>query len=175
MKKTIYEDIEEVKANRAALLKELEDNLKAAEAEEAEKEKIAAGILETGTAEEYAAAKAEARTAADKMEFYTKRISDIKATSLFTEEEKERYKNELSAVMEKKKATRTAEAKAAIEKAYNAIIDYRATLFEFYKYCDIVDGANPKQPRLNNEVISVNGLSGELEAMLKNSELLKIN
>lgn len=128
MKKNVFDKINDAKANRAALLKELESQKAESEAEKERKEKEAAEILEKGNADEYAEAKAACRNAADKIEFFTKRIEDIKAAPVIEKSEREYYLKELDEYKAKKTADDLAIVAEKLQKAYKAAEDYRDAL-----------------------------------------------
>ncbi len=165
MKKNIFDKIDDAKANRAALLKELKNQKAESEKEKARKETEAAEILEKGNADEYAAAKAASRNAADKIEFYTKRIEDIKAAPIIDKSDRAYYINELDKYKEKKAAEDLAIIADDLQKAYNAAEDYRAALNitgEYYKAIT----EKEYRPGTFEDVQAANGLSNAIERAL---------
>lgn len=162
MKKTIYNRIDEAKANREAQLKELEDNRKATEQEKAEKEKAAAEILTNGSAEEYAAAKAAIRSAEDKAEYYTKRINDLTATPLFDEREKAKYTKEITDDLRKKQQEAAEIIAEAATKAADAGEVYRDAIDKVTAYYTVINGKDlstlTEKVLINNVIRTLRGV-----------------
>ena len=174
MKKNIFDKIDDAKANRAALLKELESQKAESEREQARKEKEVDEIQKNGTADEYAAAKAAGRKAADKIEFYTKRIEDIKAAPIIEKGERNYYIKELDDYKEKKAAEDLEIIAEALQKAYKAAEDYRAALNRSGDYYKAIT-ENEYRPGTFEDGQAANALINTIERALSLPIVQKYN
>ena len=97
MKKNVFQRVDEMIESRAAYIKELEAKRAESEDDQSRKEKVAAKILESGTVDEYAEAKAESRIAADRVEYYTRKLTETTTASLFDKASRDQYKKDIDA------------------------------------------------------------------------------
>ena len=120
--KNVQETIREAATQRGNLLAELRNDLNAAKEAQAKAEEMAGAAIESGDLETYENAKANARTAADRIEFYGAQIKKTAGLPLFeNSEERADINNAIKAQAEKTKAEKLAEALR--EKGYQSYID----------------------------------------------------
>ena len=142
MKRNVFDEIDDLRASYEAKLKDLETKLEECEAEQHDREKEAAGALESGSADEYAAAKAKAREAADRVEFYEKRLDDLRKSNYFEERDKERLIRELRAYVEKFTATYRKQTNEALREAKEATQKERELLIRSDNYIKEIQGGS---------------------------------
>ena len=139
MKKDIFEKVDEIIENHEKSLTDLEAKRAACEREQHQKEKELSEILKAGAAEDnataYAEAKAASMAAADKVEYYTKKIDELKTADIFDKESRAEYKAEIEKSTEAEAADKLARCEKALTTALAAATEYRSTIQKAEDYC----------------------------------------
>lgn len=169
--KNVQETIREAATQRGNLLAELRNDLNAAKEAQAKAEEMAGAAIESGDLETYENAKANARTAADRIEFYGAQIKKNAGLPLFENSaERADINNAIKAQAEKTKAEKLAEAAELINKAYRIIKCVQEEIADANKYLETVAEHTGKRAK-TIDTIALGTLAGQVRAVINHSDL----
>lgn len=121
MKKTVYKEIEEAKAKREDLIKELKVKMVEAVKDQNAKKKTAADVLSKGSPENYVKARAAEKEADYIAEFYKAKLADIESKPLFEGDELDSKVKAIHEEAEQRKAEKMKAAIEAVQSGYNTL------------------------------------------------------
>lgn len=158
MKKTVYKEIEEAKAKREDLIKELKVKMVEAVKDQNAKKKTAADVLSNGSPENYVKARAAEKEADHIAEFYKAKLADIERKPLFEGVELNSKVEAIREDVKKKKAEKMKVAIEAIQSGYNTLCELSEELTKANAAIkDLEENCENKLPRIDQ--ISVASIS----------------